>query len=272
MPTQPKSDRLASCPPIPHDVKMAIEFMRAAVCRPISMVDLVPHCGVAERTLNKHFRTFLNISPMRYLRRLRLVAAREALLAGEPGISVTEVAKRYEFNHLGRFAEQYRRCFGESPSATHRLGRAAALSKPTMAYGQNKMACEDWGKELRMLIPSRDRPSIAVLPCQTPANEPTLHWVAASVADAIAAALCSVRSLAVMVPRSLRAAMLDPQRLARELNARYFLTGRIVLDGSCLRVILCVVDSATPQCGTRSTMEIGRQTAARMNSMAIFTS
>lgn len=244
-PIHPDSDRLAPCPPIPHDVKMAVEFMRAAVCRPISMADLVQHCGVAERTLNKHFRTFLDVSPMRYLRRLRLAAAREALLAGEPGISVTEVAKRYEFNHFGRFADQYCRCFGEFPSATLRHGRAAVLSEPSVAHGCDTMARGGSGQELRTPLPSRDRPSIAVLPCQTPANEPTLHWVAPSVADAIAAALSSVRSLAVMVPRSLHAAMRDPQRLARELNARYFLTGRIVHVGTRLRIILCVADSAT---------------------------
>jgi AraC-like DNA-binding protein len=179
---------------------MAIEFMRAAVCRPISMTDLVQHCGVAERTLNKHFRTFLNVSPMRYLRRLRLAAAREALLAGEPGNSVTEVARRFEFNHFGRFADQYRRCFGESPSATLRHGRVAALSEPTLTHGCKRLAREDSGQELRSPLPSRDRSSIAVLPCQTPANEPNLYWVAASIADATAAALCSARSLAVMVP------------------------------------------------------------------------
>jgi len=224
---------------------MAIEFMRAAVCRPISMTDLVQHCGVAERTLNKHFRTFLNVSPMRYLRRLRLAGAREALLAGEPGISVTEVARRFEFNHFGRFADQYRRCFGESPSATLRHGRVAALSEPTLTHGCKRLAREDSGQELRSPLPSRDRPSIVVLPCQTPANEPNLYWVAASIADATAAALCSARSLAVMVPRSIHAAIRDPQRLARELNARYFLTGRIVHVGSRLRVILCIVGSAT---------------------------
>lgn len=245
LPIHPGYERLAPRPPIPHDLKKAIEFMRKSVCRPISMANLVQHCGVAERTLNTHFRTFLNLSPMRYLRRLRLAAARETLLAGGPGISVTEVAKQYRFNHFGRFADQYRRCFGESPSATLRYGRTATPSEPTMARGRNTIARAGAGQEFRLPLPSRDRPSIAVLACQASANEPTLHGLAESVADAIAAALCSVRSLAVMVPTSRRAAIGDPQRLARELNARYFLTGRIVRAGARLRFILCVVDSAT---------------------------
>ena len=245
VPMHAESDRLASRPPIPHDVKKAVAFMRKAVCSPLSMAELVQHCGVPERSLNKHFRTFLGLSPMRYLRRLRLAAARETLLAGGPGVSVTEVARRCRFNHFGRFAEQYRRCFGESPSATLRNGRTATPSASATAYGRYTMARGSRAREIRLPLSSRDRPSIVILPCQAPANEPTLHWLAESVADAIAAALCSDRSLAVMVPTSRRAATRDPQRLARELNARYVLTGRIVQAGARTRFILGVADSAT---------------------------
>jgi tetratricopeptide (TPR) repeat protein len=110
---------------MPRDVTKALAFMRAAVCRPVSMDDLVRHCGAPERTLNTHFRTFLKMPPIRYLRRLRLVAVRQMLLAGEPGTSVTGTAKRCGFAHLGRFAGEYRRHFGEAPSATLRLQPAA---------------------------------------------------------------------------------------------------------------------------------------------------
>jgi adenylate cyclase len=242
--TEP-DDRLAPRRPIPHDVRKAIALMRKAVSSPLSIADLVQHCGVAERTMNKHFRTFLGLSPMYYLRRLRLAAAREALLAGGSGISVIGVAKLYRFNHLGRFASDYRRSFGESPSATLRHGRTAALPEPATAHDRDTMVRGGIGQELRLPLASRDRPSIAVLPCQASANEPALRWLAESVAEAIAAGLSSVRSLAVMVPTTLRAAIREPQRLARELNARYVLTGRIVHTGTRLRFILSVADSAT---------------------------
>jgi len=245
LPRHPVSDPLAPRRPIPRDVKKAVAFMREAVCWPVSMVHLVQYCGVPERTLNKHFRSFLDLSPMRYMQRLRLAAAREALLAGGPDVSVTGVAKRYCFNHCGRFAEQYRRCFGESPSATLRRGRSAAPSDPTAAQGREPTARGGAGQTRPLPLPSRDRPSIAVLPCQASVYEPGLRWLAESVADVIATALCSIRSLAVTVPKSLRAATRDPQRVARELNARYVLTGRIVRDGARLRLILYVADCAT---------------------------
>lgn len=245
-PIHTDSDQLARRhPAIPNDVRKAIEFMRQSVCRPISMAELVQHCGVAERTLNNHFRTFLDISPIHYQHRLRLAAARETLLAGEPGNSITAVAKRYGFTHFGRFAGQYRRQFGESPSATLRNGRAATLTGPTVGHDRNTMPRGGTGQELPPSLASRDRPSIAVLPCQAPANEPSLRWLGESVAEAIAAALCSVRSLAVMLPPLNRGPIFDPQRVTRELNARYFLTGRIARAGARLRFIVRVAESST---------------------------
>lgn len=219
----------AGAGPLPHDVREAVAILRGALCRPVSTGDLARHCGVAERTLNEHFRAFLGLSPMRYLRRLRLAAAREALLSGAPGLSVTGVAERYRFNHFGRFAEQYHQAFGESPSATLRWARTPDSG---IASGHAP-------------LPSRERPSIAVLPCQTAGLEPGLRWLGEATAEGMAAALASIRSLAVMVPTSRGASIGDPQRLARELGARYLLTGRIVHAGARLRIIVRLAESAT---------------------------
>ena len=242
--SHPTPEKPACLRPVPRDVKQAIEYMRAALCRPISMKTLVEHCAVPERTLNAHFAIFIGVSPLQYLRRLRLTAAREALLAGGRGVSVTVVAQRYRFNHFGRFADQYRRCFGESPSATLRHGRVAKPHEAMVADSRNTTPVRA-DQQARLSFASRERPSIAVLTCRASANEPTLRCLAESVAAAIAAALCSVKSLAVMLPTSLSAAILDPQRIARELNARYFLTGRIVQAGPGLRLTLFVAETAT---------------------------
>jgi TolB-like protein len=239
VPMRPASIRAMPNTPIPHDVKRAIEFMRRSACEPVSMVKLVRHCGVAERTLNKHFHAFLQLSPMQYLRRLRLAATREFLLAGDPAVTVTEAAKRYCFNHVGRFAYEYRLRFGESPSATLRRARRFAASP-----GEPKMR-RSFEREFRPHLPSRERPSIAILPCRAAANEPALQWLAESVADAIAAVLTQTRALAVKVAAPPRAAGRDPERLARELYARYFLTGKVMRSGGRLRFILHVADAAT---------------------------
>lgn len=107
---------------VPWDVKAALAFMHANLGRAVSLADIAQHCGVAERTLNEHFRRFLGLPPMRFLRRLRLAAAREALLTGADGLSVTAVAAGHQLRHLGRFSGDYAKLFGEAPSTT--LGRA----------------------------------------------------------------------------------------------------------------------------------------------------
>jgi AraC-like DNA-binding protein len=106
--------------PLPRDVTRAIALLRKSLDRPLALMKLARHCGVAERTLNEHFREYLGVSPARYQRALRLAAARDTLLAGDSGLSVTKVAEQFGFSHFGRFAAQYRKQFGEPPSATLR--------------------------------------------------------------------------------------------------------------------------------------------------------
>ena len=60
-----------------------------------------------------------------YLRRLRLQKVHEELVTAAPGaVSVTEVAARWGFAHLGRFAAAYRSEFSERPSETMRSASA----------------------------------------------------------------------------------------------------------------------------------------------------
>lgn len=101
----------------PRDVRRALDYIHEHAGEPIGLGNLVRASGVAGRTLLKHFRDFHGVSPMRYVRNRRLQRARDQLLGAEPG-SVSEIAVRWGFTHLGRFAVEYRRRFGESPSST----------------------------------------------------------------------------------------------------------------------------------------------------------
>src|SRR5262245_19533067 len=184
-------DHLLRAPsgPAPRDVKKAIDYMRRNLHRRMAMADLVTAGQVAERTLRKHFRAFVGLSPLGYWRRLRLAMVREEFLKGASGASVTEVATLYGFSHLGRFSSQYRRCFGEAPSATLGRGRALAEAKQAVAISANAIG----DKRLRRL--TEERPSIAVLPCESSALEPRHRFFAECVAEGIATVLCRVRSL-----------------------------------------------------------------------------
>jgi transcriptional regulator GlxA family with amidase domain len=87
----------------------------------LSLSDLCAEVGVAQRTLNLACAEFLGQSAMRYARERRLDHVRACLLMSDPAVTrVTDVATRYGFWELGRFAQAYRRRFGEHPSKTLR--------------------------------------------------------------------------------------------------------------------------------------------------------
>ena len=106
----------------PRDVRRVTEYIHANLAQPITHADLVGVSGIAGRTLLKHFRDVHGVSPMRYVRNLRMERVRDELAAGSLH-SVGAVALSWGFEHAGRFSVEYRGRFGESPSATLARGR-----------------------------------------------------------------------------------------------------------------------------------------------------
>lgn len=105
----------------PHFVKRTEEYMLAHAHEPLSIEQLAEYAGVSVRTLFSGFREFRDTSPMAFLRDVRLAHVREALLQESP-LSVTDVALKWGFGHLGRFSQEYCKRYGELPSATLRYG------------------------------------------------------------------------------------------------------------------------------------------------------
>lgn len=108
--------------PATRDVKRAIDFIEANLDRPLRLECIIAEAGVSGRALSAHFRDVTGLSPMAYLRRARLRAARAVLERAEAP-SVTEAALRFGFLHLGRFSGAYFDAFGETPSETLLRGR-----------------------------------------------------------------------------------------------------------------------------------------------------
>ena len=112
-------------------VKRITRLSRTSIDVPIHIAELCRLASVSQRTLRNAFQAVHGATPYRYLRTVRMMEARKALLSPDSeAVTVTETATRFGFFELGRFAVEYRHTFGESPSAT--LRRAAAAKRETI--------------------------------------------------------------------------------------------------------------------------------------------
>lgn len=98
---------------------------------PSEMLDLASisrATGLSPRTLQRVFKLEYGLCPQEWLRVERLNSVHRELLNNSHGNSVTEVAVRWGFFHLGRFSNYYRELFGELPIET--LSRRATPTRP----------------------------------------------------------------------------------------------------------------------------------------------
>ncbi|MFV8317780.1 helix-turn-helix domain-containing protein [Mycobacterium sp. 23] len=102
-------------------VRRATAFIDENAHRDIMLSDIAEHVYVTPRTLQYMFRQHLDCTPMDYLRRIRLHRAHHELLSGtRASTTVTQIAHRWGFAHVGRFAAYYREIYGRSPHDTLR--------------------------------------------------------------------------------------------------------------------------------------------------------
>ncbi|MFN7986626.1 MAG: helix-turn-helix domain-containing protein [Thermoanaerobaculia bacterium] len=102
------------------------ELFAATSAEPVYVSTLCEALGIPERTLRLVFVEQYGAGPTHVLRCRRLCQARRALLEAPPEAHVAGIAGRFGFWHLGQFAVDYRRLFGERPSETLRCASSRA--------------------------------------------------------------------------------------------------------------------------------------------------
>jgi AraC-like DNA-binding protein len=105
---------------------LALRFEALLMSEPRRAVQKAQLCaalGVSDQTLRRSCEEQLGMGPIEYARRRRMELVHRALCRGNPETgSIAELARRYGFRSLGRFAADYRGIYGELPSATLRRG------------------------------------------------------------------------------------------------------------------------------------------------------
>ncbi len=100
-------------------VKQADDYMKTHLDQALTLTSLCQVLGTSSRALCYGFQEMFGISPMAYLKILRLQGVHRRLKAGNPATqTVAEIASELGFWHLGYFAQDYKQMFGELPSET----------------------------------------------------------------------------------------------------------------------------------------------------------
>jgi len=114
------SDEIARNLPemMPRYLQRAVRYIEENYQDGIHLDALRKVTAVSADKLCSGFKEFSGVTPMGYLKKIRLLKAREQFMTLELDKTVSTVAFEVGFNHLGRFSVEYRSAFGESPTET----------------------------------------------------------------------------------------------------------------------------------------------------------
>ena len=124
----------------PRAIRAAVDLIEAEAHLPLTLSSIAARSQVSVRSLQQGFKRHLGMSPMSYLREVRLRRAHQALLESDPSIvTVASVAYDWGFSNLGRFAAAHAARYSEPPAKTLRRRRLADPSQ-----SGRKRACGGW--------------------------------------------------------------------------------------------------------------------------------
>ena len=102
-------------------VRRSERFLQEYTDHPVTVLDLCRMLRCSRRTLQTSFQRVANVTPVEYLRSIRLNAVHRLLRSTSAAeLLIGDAAARWGFTHLSYFAREYRDLFGELPSQTPR--------------------------------------------------------------------------------------------------------------------------------------------------------
>ncbi|WP_273247409.1 helix-turn-helix domain-containing protein [Limnospira indica] len=95
--------------------------------------ELCQQCCISPRAMQYAFKEITGVGVQQYIRARKLNAVREELCgpSADPS-TIYAIASAYGFSHMGRFSEQFYRCFGEYPSTLKKLHKSDIKMRKSM--------------------------------------------------------------------------------------------------------------------------------------------
>lgn len=117
-------------PAAPWQVRRVEEYLEEHLARPFDIERIVACTGASARSIYRAFRKSRGYSPAEFVRRQRLLRARDLLRNDASTGTLTSVAYACGFSDASRFSKDFAAAFGEPPSlfrARHRLPNLGAI-------------------------------------------------------------------------------------------------------------------------------------------------
>ncbi len=105
---------------VPLDIPKLTAYLESNFQQEIYLDDLAKRSGMSRATLLRHFHAALGVTPMIYLRNLRLRHAAELLLRTD--LNLKEIADQSGFARMPYFFKSFKDCYGISPLEYRRSG------------------------------------------------------------------------------------------------------------------------------------------------------
>lgn len=107
-----------------HLIAVSERLVLAGEDADVALTEIARRSGYSLRSLELIFRRSVGMTPGRWFMTARLNGALRDLLTSGPAVTVSDIAMKWGFRHMSRFAQYYRQAFGESPRDT--LNRTSA--------------------------------------------------------------------------------------------------------------------------------------------------
>jgi len=104
----------------PRQVRLVEGYIEANWEKPFLIEDMAAMTGSSVRSIYRAFRSTRGYSPSEFLKRQRLLQARNMLLRTDSMTTVTQVAFACGFSDVSRFSKEFSKAYGEAPSVVNR--------------------------------------------------------------------------------------------------------------------------------------------------------
>lgn len=109
-----------------HHVAKVIAWIRQNFAEAVSVDELAAKAYMSPSTFRQHFRSVAGMSPLQYLKKLRLQEARSLMM--NQRLDAGSAALRVGYESASQFSREYRRLFGEPPQRDVQRLRDLSLS------------------------------------------------------------------------------------------------------------------------------------------------